>query len=79
MTERRSPPQAHDLTAREVEVLALLASGMSNREIAEALVLSVRTVERHIANLYDKIGAHDKTARATATAYAFRHGLVPPT
>jgi non-specific serine/threonine protein kinase len=60
------------LTARELEVLRLVASGRSNREIGEALVLSVRTVERHVTNLYAKIGARGK---ADATAYAFRHGL----
>jgi DNA-binding CsgD family transcriptional regulator len=60
------------LTARELEVLRLVASGRSNREIARELVLSVRTVERHINNLYAKIGARGK---ADATAYAFRHGL----
>jgi DNA-binding NarL/FixJ family response regulator len=38
-------------------------------------VLSVRTVERHVANIYDKVGAAGKAARATATAYAFRHDL----
>jgi DNA-binding NarL/FixJ family response regulator len=64
------------LTPREREVLALLARGRSNQEIAGELVLSVRTVERHIANLYDKIGAVGRTARATATAYAFSRGLV---
>jgi DNA-binding NarL/FixJ family response regulator len=58
------------VTAHELEVLQLLASGLSNREIAEELVLSVRTVERHIHNLYAKIGARGK---ADATAYAFRH------
>jgi DNA-binding NarL/FixJ family response regulator len=60
------------LTARELEVLRLVASGRSNREIADDLVLSVRTVERHVTNLYAKIGARGK---ADATAYAFRHGL----
>jgi len=60
------------LTARELEVLRLVASGRSNREIACELVLSVRTVERHVTNLYAKIGARGK---ADATAYAFRHGL----
>jgi non-specific serine/threonine protein kinase len=60
------------LTARELEVLRLVASGRSNREIAEELVLSVRTVERHVTNLYAKIGARGK---ADATAYAFRHRL----
>jgi DNA-binding NarL/FixJ family response regulator len=60
------------LTAREREVLRLIAAGHTNREIAGALTLSVRTVERHINNLYAKIHARGK---ADATAYAFRHGL----
>ena len=60
------------LTRREVEVLRLIAAGHSNREIATALFLSPRTAERHVANLYLKIGAHSK---AEATAYALRQGL----
>jgi DNA-binding NarL/FixJ family response regulator len=70
-------PLAAELTPREVEVLRLLAAGKSNREIAAELVLSIRTAERHIANIYEKLGAHGKTARATATAFAFSHGLIP--
>jgi DNA-binding NarL/FixJ family response regulator len=53
-------------------VLRLIARGKSNQQIADALVLSLRTVERHITNLYGKIGAHGK---ADATAYALRHGF----
>jgi predicted ATPase/DNA-binding CsgD family transcriptional regulator len=60
------------LTQREMVVLQLIAAGKSNKDIAGELVLSVRTVERHITNLYAKIGARGK---ADATAYAFRHGL----
>jgi DNA-binding CsgD family transcriptional regulator len=60
------------LTAREVEVLRLIAAGCSSREIAERLVISTHTVERHITHLYQKIGAR---GRADATAYALRHGL----
>lgn len=60
------------LTEREAEILALLAAGDSNKGIARALSISTRTVERHIGNVYNKIGAHN---RAQATAYAFRHGL----
>jgi len=60
------------LTMREAEVLRLLAAGRSNRQIAQALFLSSRTVQRHVANLYLKIGAHNK---ADATAYALRHRL----
>jgi ATP/maltotriose-dependent transcriptional regulator MalT len=69
------PPDAVDLTLRELEVLRLIAAGKSNQEIATALVLSIRTVERHISNLYEKIGVSGAAARATATAYALRHGL----
>lgn len=60
------------LSGREAEVLRLIAAGLSNREMASALYLSRRTVERHIENLYRKIGAHNK---ADATAYALRHQL----
>ena len=63
----------HDLTAREVEVLRRLADGKTNTEIAEELFVSVRTVERHVANIYAKVGAR---GRANATAYALTHGLV---
>jgi ATP/maltotriose-dependent transcriptional regulator MalT len=65
-----APPDG--LTARELKVLRLVASGRSNREIADELVLSVRTVERHVTNLYAKIGARGK---ADATAYAIHQGL----
>ncbi|HLZ71591.1 MAG TPA: AAA family ATPase [Dehalococcoidia bacterium] len=64
------------LSPREAEVLRLLAGGHDNRAIAQTLVLSERTVEGHIANIYAKIGAAGRAARATATAYALRHGLV---
>jgi non-specific serine/threonine protein kinase len=60
------------LTAREVEVLKLMAAGRSTREIADDLVISTHTVERHITHVYGKIGAR---GRAEAAAYALRHGL----
>jgi ATP/maltotriose-dependent transcriptional regulator MalT len=60
------------LTAREAEILALVAEGRSNQEIAAALVLSVRTVERHISNIYEKLGLDGRTARAAAAVYAHR-------
>jgi class 3 adenylate cyclase/DNA-binding CsgD family transcriptional regulator/pimeloyl-ACP methyl ester carboxylesterase len=66
------PSYPDHLTAREVEVLRLIAAGRSSREIGEELVLSERTVERHIANIYAKTGTH---GRAQATAYAIAHGL----
>jgi LuxR family transcriptional regulator, maltose regulon positive regulatory protein len=62
-----------DLTPRELEVLSLLAAGKSNQEISQQLVLSVRTTERHISNIYAKIGASGRSARAIATAYALNH------
>ncbi len=68
---RTAPPLAK-LTPREAEVLHLIAAGMSNQRIADELVLSVRTVERHITNLYAKINAHSK---AEATAYSLRHRI----
>jgi DNA-binding NarL/FixJ family response regulator len=61
------------ITRREAEVLALVARGLTNREVADALVLSERTVARHLANLYTKIGV---TTRTAATTYAHRHGLI---
>ena len=68
-----TPPACpHRLTHREVEVLRLIAAGHSNREIAAALFVSPRTAERHVANIYLKLGAHSK---AEAAAYALRHGL----
>jgi DNA-binding NarL/FixJ family response regulator len=67
------PTRPAGLTEREIEVLCLIAAGKSNREIAEQLSLSVRTVERHVTNLYGKI---DARGRADATAYALTHGLV---
>ena len=71
--------EAEGLSHREVEVLSLVAAGRSNQEIADALVLSVRTVERHLAHVYDKLGVGGKSARAGATAYGIAHGLVPAT
>jgi DNA-binding CsgD family transcriptional regulator len=60
------------LSRREVEILRLVAGGKSSREISDELVLSDRTVERHITNIYTKIGVH---SRAQATAWAIGHGL----
>ncbi|MHB8619506.1 MAG: LuxR C-terminal-related transcriptional regulator, partial [Chloroflexota bacterium] len=63
------------LSRRETEVLRLLAKGLTNKQIADQLVLSSRTVDRHVANLFEKAGVR---TRAEATAYAFRSGLVTP-
>ena len=64
------------LTEREVEVLRLVAAGLTNQEIAAALFLSVKTISRHLSNIFTKIGV---TSRAAATAYTFEHGLVDGT
>jgi DNA-binding NarL/FixJ family response regulator len=61
------------LTRRELEVLALLATGATNRAIADRLVLSERTVDRHVSNIFTKLGV---ATRAAATAYAFERELV---
>ncbi|MFE3461805.1 LuxR C-terminal-related transcriptional regulator [Nocardiopsis aegyptia] len=63
---------AHGLSRRETQVLRLVATGSTNREIAAELVLSERTVERHVSNILAKLGV---ATRAAATAYAFEHDL----
>jgi DNA-binding NarL/FixJ family response regulator len=60
------------LSQREIEVLRLLAAGKSNQQIADELVISLNTVNRHVSNIYAKTGAAN---RAEATGYAHRHGL----
>jgi DNA-binding NarL/FixJ family response regulator len=63
------------LTAREVQVLRLVASGSTNREIADELVISEKTVARHLSNIFVKVRV---PSRAAATAYAYQQGLVLP-
>jgi DNA-binding CsgD family transcriptional regulator len=65
-----------EFTGRELEVLRLIAEGKNNEEIAGQLFLSVRTIEKHITNLYLKMGVSGKSARAFAASYAIRHHLV---
>jgi HD-GYP domain-containing protein (c-di-GMP phosphodiesterase class II) len=69
---RRDGPAG--LTAREVEVLCLLARGMSNKQIAAQLVITPKTAANHVEHIYTKIGA---TNRATASLFAMQHGLLP--
>ena len=66
------------LTPREREVVTLIAQGFSNRQISEQLTLSVRTVERHIENVYNRLGISGRAGRAIVTAYALRHRLIEP-
>jgi len=63
---------AHRLSQREQLVLGLLADGRTNKDIAAALGISVHTVERHVANVFGKLGTHN---RAEATAWALRHEI----
>jgi DNA-binding NarL/FixJ family response regulator len=64
-----------DLTARESEVLRLIAAGRSNREIAKALFVSEATVKTHVNRIFAKTGSRD---RSQAVAYAYAHGYAPP-
>jgi len=63
-------PGASEFTGRELEILRLLAEGKNNEEIAHQLFLSVRTIEKHLSNLYLKMGVSGKSARAFAASYA---------
>jgi DNA-binding CsgD family transcriptional regulator len=64
---------AHGLTQRELQVLRLVARGATNRSIAAELVLSERTIDRHVSNIFAKVHV---SSRAAATAYAYEHDLV---
>ncbi len=72
---RGEPLPGGALTPREDEVVKLIAEGHSNKEIAEALTISVKTVERHRANVLAKLGMRDRTE---LTRYAIRAGLIEP-
>ena len=65
--------QLDKLTRREQEVLQLIASGMNNREISEALYITEKTVKTHVSHLLDKLGVADRTQ---AAIYALKHGIV---
>lgn len=75
LTNRRTEDSSLGLTPREEEVLKLIAEGHSGAEIAELLVISPKTVERHRANLLSKLGLRD---RVELTRYAIRSGLIEP-
>ena len=61
------------LTAREVQVVRLVATGKTNRAIADELVISEKTVARHVSNVFTKLGV---SSRSAVTAYAYEHDLV---
>jgi DNA-binding NarL/FixJ family response regulator len=72
----RGSQRSHEvLTPREREIVKLVAEGHSSHDIAATLVISIKTVERHRANIIDKLGVRD---RVGLTRYAIRHGLASP-
>jgi DNA-binding CsgD family transcriptional regulator len=75
-THPARPTGAAGLTARQLEVLRLVTRGLSNREIGRALGISSRTVDRHVADVYTRIGV---TSRAAAALFTIEHGLTGPT
>ncbi len=72
LLDKQSDSLPAGLTAREAEVLQLMATGLSNNEIAERLFISPNTVKVHVARVLDKIGVPN---RAAATEFAIRHGI----
>lgn len=73
LTRAAQPSRRHGLTPRELEVLRLVAAGRTNKAIAAELVLSVRTVDRHVSNILMKL---DLASRVAATAWAYEHDLL---
>ena len=72
LSHPRTAQAAAGLTGREIEVLALVSTGKSNRDIATDLFISEKTVARHVSNIFNKLGV---SSRAAATAYAYQHDL----
>ena len=73
LTRGSERPATAGLTQRELQVLGLVATGRTNRAIAAELVISEKTVARHVSNILTKLGL---ASRSAATAYAYEHGLV---
>jgi DNA-binding NarL/FixJ family response regulator len=71
---RPIPPKLPALSNRELDVLELVAAGLNNEEIASRLFISTRTVERHLSNIYVRLGVSGKAARAAAAARFARRG-----
>jgi len=72
-TRKKTDTAGHGLTAREMQVLRLLATGKTNHAIAADLILAEKTVDRHVTNIFTKLGV---SSRAAATAYAYQHRLL---
>jgi DNA-binding NarL/FixJ family response regulator len=68
-----SADHPHGLTRRELQVLRLVATGKTNKAIADDLCLSKRTIDRHVSNIFDKLNVSSRTA---ATAFAYQHRLI---
>ena len=73
LARREDTADTHGLTARELQVLRLVAAGRTNKAIAAELVVSERTIDRHVSNIFSKLRV---SSRAAATAYAYEHRLV---
>ncbi|MBV7332637.1 response regulator transcription factor [Chloroflexi bacterium TSY] len=73
--KHKSPPRYNRLTAREREILLLIAQGFTNREIANHLTVSLNTIKTHRLHIYDKLDRHD---RAGLVNYALEHSLLSP-
>ena len=69
----KTPKYPAGLTTREVEVLRLVAQGLTNEQVAQRLVISPRTVDTHLTSIYSKLGV---SSRSAATRYAMQHHLV---
>ena len=75
MISSAQPSYPNGLTAREVQVLSLVATGRTNREISSTLMISEHTVARHLQNIFSKLGVSSRTA---ATAFSLEHSLLEP-
>ncbi len=73
LAPRKDITDTHGLTARELQVLRLVAAGRTNKAIAAELVVSERTIDRHVSNIFTKLRV---SSRAAATAFAYEHRLV---
>ena len=73
LARREVTAATHGLSARELQVLRLVAAGRTNKAIAAELVVSERTIDRHVSNIFTKLRV---PSRAAATAFAYEHRLV---